>query len=162
MAVSTDVKTHEGLAITVLGDTMMTLWQAPARLPRIQWFFDEIEAHAAKQKSGVMLFQIILPTSDPPDGPARAENAMRLRKLMPLLRRVVTVAVGDALRASIVRTILRAMLVVQGQTHVQFVSNTVDEGIKTLLEKADPSTPTAPQIEAAVQSLYRALSVTRT
>jgi hypothetical protein len=102
---------------------------------------------------------VVLPTSDPPDGPTRAENALRLRRLGPSLRRVVTVPIGNAFRVSVVRTVMRAISAIQGRSGVQVVATTVEEGIPRLLELARAKTPTREEIEADLNAMYQALGV---
>jgi hypothetical protein len=101
-----------------------------------------------------------LPTADPPDGPTRAENSLRMKKLAPSLRRFVTVAIGDDFRVSVVRTVMRAISVLQGKAKVHLVANTVEEGIRRMLEAGGPTTPGPVQLTQDVQARYRALGWT--
>jgi hypothetical protein len=153
------VQTNDGVALVVRGDTVSIVYQEPARLDRSKWVYDRIDDAAASNSDSVMAFLVILPTSHPPDGPTRAENTARLRKLGPTLRRLVTVPIGDALWVNVVRTIMRGMAIVQGNLRVQVVADTIDEGIRSLLEAAGPRTPTRAQMENDLRAMYEALGV---
>jgi hypothetical protein len=154
------VQTNDGVALVVRGDTVSIVYQEPARLHRSRWLYDRIDEAVASNSEGVMAFLVILPTSHPPDGPTRAENTARLRKLGPALRRLVTVPIGDALWINVVRTIMRGMAIIQGNLRVQVVADSLDEGIQALLDAAGPRTPTRAQIEDDLRAMYKALGVT--
>jgi hypothetical protein len=155
----TMVETNDGVAVSVRGDLVLSLWKEPARVHRTRWFFDIVDEAAAKNPEGVGVLLLILPTSSPPDAPARAENAVRLRKLGKVIQRVVTVPLGDALFLNVVRTVMRAMFIVQGQARVQIVESSVSSGIGRTLEEASHRTPGRAQVERDVLALYEALGV---
>jgi hypothetical protein len=73
------------------------------------------------------------------------------------LRRVVTVVLGDSMRVSLVRTIMRAMFLLQGMSRVQHIVSSVDDGLKTLLEDPTPKMPSRAQIEATLSEIARLL-----
>ncbi len=156
------VETNDGVAAIVRGDLLLSLWQSPARVHRTRWFFDIADEAAARNTDGIVAMLIILPTALPPDAPARTENALRLRKLGKSIRRVVTVPLGDAFFLNVVRTVMRAMFVVQGQSGMQIVESSIAVGIRRVLEAASHSTPGRPQIEEDVTALYRALHLAPT
>jgi len=153
------VETNDGVAITSRGDLVLSLWQNPARVHRTRWFFDVVDEFASRNADGIVAMLIILPTASPPDAPARAENAVRLRKLGKVVRRVVTVPLGDAFFLNVVRTVMRAMFVVQGQAGTQIVESSVPVGINRILEAATPNTPGRALIESDVRALYKSLHV---
>lgn len=152
-----NIETNDGVAVSVAGDVVMSLWQSPARVHRTRWFFDIVDEVAPKHPAGVVVLLLILPTSSPPDAPARAENSARIRKLNRQIRRVVTVPTGDALFLSVVRTVMRAMFLIQGQSGLQMVEHSPLSGIRRVLEAASVSTPKRPQVEREVRALYAAL-----
>jgi hypothetical protein len=154
------VETNDGVAASVRGDLVLSLWQSSARVHRTRWFFDILDAAAARNPDGIMAMLIILPTASPPDGPARAENATRLRKLGKSVRRVVTVPLGNPVFVTVVRTVMRAMFLVQGQSEVQMVESSILTGIRRVLEGGSPLTPGRAQVEADVTALYHALQLT--
>jgi len=154
-------KVLDGVAITSRGDVVLVLWEAPARLHRARFLFDELDAYAAKIRGGIIALQLILPTASPPDAQTRAENHARLRTLGGSLRRVVTVPLGSALWIALVRTVMRGMAVVSGASKVRFVCDDEASGLDALLTGAGPETPSREVLVEAVDDLYRALSVAR-
>jgi hypothetical protein len=151
------VETNDGVAVSVSGDLVMGLWKKPARFHRTRWFFDKVDETASKHPGGVLILLLILPTSSPPDAPARAENSARLHRLGPAVRRVVTVPAGDALFFGVVRIVMHAMFLFRGRSDVQMVESSPLRGIRRLLEVANESTPSLLEVERDVKALYAAL-----
>ena len=151
------IKIYDGVAMLTRGDTIVLVYGLPARLHRSRWAYDLADQAAEVNPDGIVVLMVILPTADPPDGPTRAENATRMRKLAPSLRRFVTVAIGDDFRISVVRTVMRALSVLQGKSKVHFVTNTIETGVSLLREAAGPTTPGAEQLMQDVRALYQVL-----
>ena len=139
---------------------MVVVYRSAARLHRTRWLFDQAEVIAARNLNGTVVFMVVLPSADPPDKETRAENSARLKKLGDKVRRVVTVPVGDGLRVSIVRTVMRALALVQVQAQSFCIANTIDEGLRRLREVATAETPSRETIVADLRRLYEALGET--
>jgi hypothetical protein len=154
-----EVKTIDGVGFLTRGDAIVVVYRAPARLHRSRWLYYLADRAAKENPEGIVALMVILPTADPPDGPTRAENTTRMRKLAPSLRRFVTVAIGDDLRLSVVRTVMRALAVLQGKSKVHFIENTLEDGVARVREAAGPRTPGAAELMRDVQALYQALDV---
>ena len=77
----TQAKTFDGVGFLALGDTVLIVWQAAARVERNRWLFDNVDATLAENPGGIIILQHVLQSSNPPDKPARAENDARIRKL---------------------------------------------------------------------------------
>ena len=139
---------------------MVVVYRSAARLHRTRWLFDQAEVIAARNPNGTVVFMVVLPSADPPDKETRAENSARLKKLGDKVRRVVTVPVGDGLRVNIVRTVMRALALIQGQAQSFCIANTIDEGLRRLREVATAETPSRETIVADLRRLYEALGET--
>lgn len=153
------VETNDGVAVIARGDVVLIVYQAPARLHRTRWLFDMLDRAAVANPDGIKGFMVVLRTADPPDGPTRAENTARFRKLAPSLRLMVTVPVGDALWVNIVRTVMRAIHLIQGRSRSQAVLTTLEAGLDRLFEEAGPETPSRAQVVADIDALHQALGV---
>jgi hypothetical protein len=153
------VQANDGVAAAVRGDTLVVVYQEPARLHRSRWVYDLADRLVERCPEGILALTIVLPTCAPPDGPTRAENSLRLRRLGSSLRRLVTVPVGDDLSRSIVRSVVRATAVLQRGPSRLLLSDTVDEGIACLLESARSLSPSFDRIAADVRSLCDELDV---
>jgi hypothetical protein len=153
------VQADDGVAMAVRGDTLTVVYQEPARLHRSRWVYDQADRLVERCPEGIVALVVMLPTCTPPDGPTRAENSSRLRKLGPSLRRLVTVPVGDDLSKSIARSVVRATAIVQKGPSRLRLSETVEGAIACLLESASPVSPSFDQIAADVRALCKALDV---
>jgi hypothetical protein len=153
-----EIEINDGVALIARGDALISVWNAPARLHRSRWVYDAADELAASRASGMCALMILLQTADPPDGPARNENSLRMRKLKTSLRRLVTVVLGDDLRQMIVRSVLRIMALPLGPGRLG-VASSVDSGIEQILRAASPATPSYAELAEDVGSLFLALGV---
>jgi hypothetical protein len=151
--------TFDGVGMMWRGDVMLIVYQQAARLHRTRWLFDQCDEVCANLPGGLMALMVVLPSADPPDSATRTENNARLKKLGIKLRRLVTVPVGDAFRMSLVRAVMRAISVIQGTTHVQFVCNTIDDGMRVMLVGSSQITPPGAQLFDDLVRVHKALGV---
>ena len=156
MVASLEVVVSDGFAFAHGGDTAVLVYKAPARLQRIRWTFDRIE-ELADREAPINGLLIVLESSDLPDAASRAENTRRMVELRGRLRRVVTVVLGDSMRVSLVRTVMRAMFLLQGMSRVQHIVSSVDDGLTNLLSDPTPKMPTRAQLEATLAEMARRL-----
>jgi hypothetical protein len=154
-----DLQVKDGVAVGCRGDLVLVVYQAPARLHRTRWLFDMLDKAAAANPDGIRGLMVVLPTADPPDAKTRAENATRLRKLAPSVRLMVTVPVGDALWISVVRTVMRAMHLIEGRSRNQAVMTSLETGLDRLYEASGARTPPRSQTEADLDAMHLALGV---
>jgi hypothetical protein len=153
------VHCKDGVALLSRGDVVLVVYQLAARYHRTHWLFEEIEVYTEAHPGDFMVLMVVLPTADPPDAATRAENATRLRRLGPRLRRLVTAPIGDAFRASIVRTVMRALAALQGKSGVHFVAHDVEDALERIAQGASDRTPSADQLRRDLSSLHEALGV---
>jgi hypothetical protein len=150
---------HDGVAVVARGDTLSIVYASPARLDRTRWLFDRVDRLALTHASGILCVMLVLPTADMPDAATRAENSLRLKKLGPALRKLVTVPVGDMLHISLVRTVMRGLSILHGTARSHAIATTVDDGLRKLLEAAGPNSPTLPELQADLRAMCRELGV---
>lgn len=150
---------YDGVALTVLGDTVLTLWKGGARVHRSRWVYDLLDDATMPAPEGILVLMVILPTSEPPDHATRVENTRRLRRLQPSVRRLVTVPLGDGLRFIIVRSVVRGMAVTGGWSGKHFVEARLERGVARLLHGAGPSSPTATEVDRALLAEFSALGL---
>jgi hypothetical protein len=149
----------DGIAFAHAGDTAVIVYAADARLERTKWLYDQVDHLTARMAPANGLL-IVLPSSAVPDAETRAENTHRMRRLRGRLRRVVTVILGDGLRISLARSIMRAMFLLHGQARVQSIVCSVDEGIALLLSEPTERMPERAQIDAVLREICDQLSCT--
>ena len=155
-----NIEVFDGVAVSRRGDLLVFLYEGDARLHRTRWAFDRADELARMYPNGILILFLIPPGSAPPDAATRSENAVRFRKLLPSIRRFVTVPLGDALRAAIVRAVMRAMILVQRQASRHVIADTESEAISSVLELAGRDTPNRQTIEAEIRALRETLATT--
>jgi hypothetical protein len=153
------VITYDGVAVMGRGDLFVSVYHLAARLDRTRWLFEQADRLFVHRRDGFMGLLIVLPKADPPDAATRRENVERMRKLGPALRRIVTVPLGDAFRASIVRTVMRGLNIIQGGSRPSFVADTVGRGLDRLLEGEGADTPSRGVILADLSRICAALKI---
>jgi len=154
-----DVEIFDGVALTVVGDVILTLWHAPARLARMRWLGGHLDRLVLQQPGGVVVVQLILPSSSPPDRETRAEAEAIIRRHPKALRRLVSVPLGDTIWTQLVRSIMRGMMVILGRASLHVVVGTPRETVERVREVATGATPSATEISAAIGRLYAAMGV---
>lgn len=145
---------YDGVAVMARGDLLMAVWRAAGERERLRWAFERTDEFAQTHPSFIIL-NVVLPSSDPPDAKGRTETSARFKGYGDRLRRLVTVALGDSFRQSVVRTIMRAFAVISGTSKIYVVAATVDEAIRELLKTGTTETPDATQIRRDVNELLR-------
>ena len=158
-APSIEVRLFAGTAATVLGDTLLILWTAPATLERWNWHASLIEQLALAHAEGVQCLSLVLSGSLAPDRFVRARIQADLGRFGRGLRRFVGVALGDSLWGSAVHSIMRAAFFVSGQAERLAVTRSLEQGFDYILESAGPSTPARSELRSAVAELARLLGV---
>ena len=151
-------RTFDRVGIVARGDLFLVLYGADARLHRTRWLFDRAEDFVARGPGDFLALMVVSADAAPPDVETRIENSRRLAQLGGRLRRLVTVPLGDSLRVHIVRAVMRAMLLVQGQSARHRIAVSESDGIRLILEVATPETPSAAQIRADLAELHAELA----
>jgi hypothetical protein len=151
------VKVFDGLGATIRGDVLLVLWQAPSRRPRVQWASNQIGEAIKQNPDGIVVVHLILPTSSPPDKEARAEARMAFERHQKKTRQTITVPLGDAFWTNVVRSIMRGLLLVTGQSAVHQVAASVADAIDRVRASASARTPPAAELTNAVRELFDAL-----
>lgn len=156
-----DVLSFDGVASAIAGDVILGLWQRPARIARVRWFSERMDQVAATSPDGFIVLMLILPSSSPPDAETRAFAKVSMGKHGKKLRRLITVPLGDAFWTNIVRTIMRGMVMITGQSSTHDVVATERLALERLRQAASTKTPPAALLETLVDELFRALGETR-
>jgi hypothetical protein len=155
-----DIKLGDGGAVTELGDTIIVMWSAPATLKRWQWWMALQDAFLAKQSKDILCLYLILATSDPPDGKLRWTMQADFKRMGTQIRRQVVVPLGDSVWLAIIRTVVRAILLMSGHSKRQVVTSSIAEAFQRIAEVAGPATPSRTQLIAMVAALAKALGTT--
>lgn len=159
MAGGVGVEVFDGIAASWAGDTVVTVWNAPGRLHRSRWLYDFVDKWRTGRPETIAAMLVLLPSADPPDRAARIENSVRLRRLQPSIRLLVTVPLGDSFRVTIVRSVLRGMALLGGISRSLDIETTLDQGARALLNAASPQSPSFDDVREILAAQYEALGV---
>lgn len=158
----TELVNVDGIAFGYLGDLCILVYNVPPRFERMHRLYDHCDAFLAKitRAGGTALtLQIVLPSSTPPDGPARTETRHRLATIDPQVRRLVTVAVGDDVKTSMVRVLMRGIFMLSAYRDTRFVTDTVPPAVELLCADRSASTPRRHEIVALIGRAFDLLGV---
>src|SRR5262245_2283547 len=130
------MQTHDGVGVVCRGNLVLVFYAVDARLDRTRWIFDRVDELVGRNPGGIYSLMVITPNAAPPDAPTRAENAKRFGQLDHILIAMVTVALGDDFKLSIVRTVMRAVILLSRKSGKHAIASTEREGIDRLLKEA--------------------------
>jgi hypothetical protein len=156
-AVCEPVSVFDGVAAWSKGDILLTLWEKPARVERVRQVGVWAEALADGLEGDFAAAQFLLPSAKPPDGPARAEAKRTLDKIGPRARVLATVPLGGGLWQRVVRTIIRAAVLITGWSKVVKVPASHADALRLLASVATERTPPLNELEAGIDALQSAL-----
>ncbi len=151
------VLVYDGVGMLFRGDACLIVYQKAARIERTRWLFDVVENYLLDNAHSLLAFLIVLPSADPPDAATRQENADRMKKIGPRVRRLVTMPIGNDFKVNLVRAIMRGLNLLVRDSGKRSIADTIDEGIDELLADASAQTPSARQIRDDIGVIYQAL-----
>ena len=151
---------HDGVAASVAGDVFLSVWKEPASFERWSWQADRIDELARGQAEGIVVVSVILPTSDPPDAKLRKRILSDFQRWGPGLRKYIGVPIGDTVWASVVRAIMRTVLLVAGYSERLAVAGDVREAVALVRRNARAKTPSAGELRDAIDRAMAALAGT--
>ncbi len=156
---SKGVEVVDGVGVLRKGDALIVLWTKPASAERWAFQLSAMQAMAPSHDDGILVLVLILAVDTPPEASVRTDMEAALRRMGPQLRRLVAVPLGDSVWLSIIRTIVRGLIIVSGQSHRHRVADRVSDGIDLLQEKAGPLTPTKSELLQGIAELSLALGL---
>jgi len=149
----------DGVAVVRMGDALLVLWSKASSRERWAFQLSAMQAMAPAYADGILVLVLILSVDTPPEAAVRTDMEAALRRLGPQLRRLVAVPLGDSVWLSIIRTVVRGLIIVSGQSHRHRVASDVTAGIEQLREKAGPLTPSTAELLKAIAELSAALGL---
>lgn len=154
------VEVFDGVASVALGDTLLTLWQRPARAERIRHVTAVAAGLLERTPASIVACQFLLPSAGPPRLQEREDIRAGLDLVLPRARRLVTTPLGDAAWHAVVRGVMRAGLVILGRSKLVKVAAGPSEAFALLGEVSSAATPGRAALDAAFEALRRALGGT--
>ena len=155
------VEVFDGVASLPCGDVLLLLWQKPARRERIRRTAEWIDGVVAANPGTIVICQFLLASASPPDREGRAIAKREALRLAPKIRRAVVVPLGDSVWRNVVRTILRAAVLIAGHADRLKVPSSESEALDSLMQVASDRSPDRRRLEAGIEGLYEALGIAR-
>lgn len=135
----------------------MVLWREDARAERMRWLQRELRQLLDDSSSNAVYLQIVESTSAPPDAETREVAKAIVLELSDRVPLVVTVPLGDSIWQSVVRTMLRLLLLVSGMGRRHIVVTTFEQACGVIEARATDSTPDAAALGQTHTRLQAAL-----
>jgi hypothetical protein len=149
----------DGIAADNVRGVLLVMWRdSGSDLGRCDWLRTTILKAVRESGAGLLVLQVPLPSSTPPDGKARAHIQETFELAGGRLGAVVHLLVGDALRISLGRAFLRALHAVNRRSQPHVVCATLDEALRALEKHAGAPVDRA-AIRSSIDALRHALGV---
>jgi hypothetical protein len=156
------VHAEDGMAMTSLGDTLITIWRDQPVLSSWLHHAKALETLANESGEPIVLLHLILPSSPPPGSEARHRMQSDLRRLGDKVRRMIVVPIGGSLWMNLVRPIVRTVLLLSGHAKRHSVADSVVEAIRQVRAAGSARTPPERELRAAIGTLCVSLGVEAT
>jgi hypothetical protein len=154
-----NVEVRDGVGLVPVGDTLIAFWKAPPTLDRWRFQLNRMEMLAASRPDGIVCVALITEWATPPDAKVRQAMQADYRRMGTKVRRLVVIPLGDSIWLSIVRPIVRGVLLLSGHAQRHRVVATVQEGLDAVQAVAGPTTPSSQQLREAMSALSAVLGV---
>lgn len=125
-------------------------------MQRIRWVRDRAVARTVWHPSGIVVLQLLLPTATPPGPGELGEIRRGLQVIGPRARSLVLAPLGDGRWHDVVRTLLRAGLVVMRRSDRIRVVDSLPEALDHWAAVTSEATPSAEQLADALDDLFAA------
>jgi hypothetical protein len=149
----------DGLYVVERGDVLFTLWNKPASESRFHALSRRIEDFAARAGGSVIVCQLILTSSTPPDAKGRAAALDAMRRNEASMRRFIICPLGDALWLGLVRTVVRGFFILMGRSEVLAMAANEIEALDRIVERASDRTPPRMELRREIEALKQAAGV---
>jgi hypothetical protein len=147
------VERFGGVSCCVGGDLMLVAWGGRSTFEANHWLIQRARSTLKGLPSGGLLLQSIEESAAPPDTETRRYIQHEYSDLLPRTRCFVTVPLGSSFHQTVVRTIMRGMLVVSGMSQIAKVSTSIEDGLNLIFEKSTPKTPSRSESLRKIQQM---------
>ena len=139
---------------TALGDVAIVLWTGEPTIAANRWLVDGLlSSVVAKQPSCIVLVFIGEHVSVP-SAETRKDVQKVFRNELAPVRRLVNVPLGDSVKQTLFRSVLRAMAMLGDSRRVVSVAGNIEEAIAAARSVAGPQTPHPLALRGAIEALF--------
>jgi hypothetical protein len=151
----------EGVSYCAGGDLALVVWSGASTLEANRWVIRRTRTELLGLRSRGLLLQVVPEAATPPNAETRKYIQQEFSVLLPQTSRFVTVPLGGSLNQSVVRTIMRGMILISGMSQIAKVASSLEEGLALLFEKATPETPPRAESLRKLQQMMAEAGVAR-
>ena len=146
---------HGGVVrYTASGDVAVVLWTGEPTIAANRWLVDGLlSSFLAKQPSCIVLV-FIHPDVSVPSAETRKDIQGVFRNELAPVRRLVNIPLGDNVKQTLFRSVLRAMAMLGDSRRVVSIAANVEEAIASARAVAGPQTPSSLALRAAIDELF--------
>jgi hypothetical protein len=161
MTATPNVELHPSLAFSVAGDVGLILWSGTPTIEANRWLMGRFTAGLSAIDGTAVGLQIIGEDTPVPDSATRRYVQQSYQQDLARVRRLVNTPLGDSLRQSIIRTVLRTMAVVGDRRKVLTIAATIDEALDLVAAVSSPHTPSRAVLSDRIDQLFNAKGLSR-
>lgn len=148
------IQTYPGLVVARAGDVGLILWHGEPTLAANRWLIQYVTT-ARRAGSGFKIgIQLICDATPLPEADARRYVQEAFREELPHVRRFINAPLGDSMRQSLVRTILRGMAMIADRSKVVVIASTIREALDLTVPVASEDTPPRAVLDRLVDDLF--------
>lgn len=145
---------NEGVVVRAQGDLGVIVWAGTPTVASNRWLVESLLAGLAEPNESYVVLQVILPQAGTPDTEARRYIQDAFRTRLTGLRLLVTTPLGDSLTVSVVRTIMRGMIILSGQSQRIRLAGSIDEALGALGRESQAATPSRREVLTTLRALF--------
>jgi hypothetical protein len=148
------ILTYPGVCFAREGDVGLVLWHGEPTLAANRWLVGLISSARRAGKGIRVGIQLIDGGSGMPDAEARRYVQQAFSEELPHVRRFVNAPLGDSMKQSLVRTVLRGMAMIGDKAKVVVIASTIDEALDLVAPVASSDTPSRTVLSRTIDQLF--------
>ncbi len=149
----------DGVACNVAGDVVVTLWTRSVSERTWRFQMDLIERRIAAHPEGIVVINLVMGPHSMPEPYMSERMREDYRRIGGQVRRLVMAPLGDSLWTSVLRAVVRSMVLIIGfSKKLRLVDNMVD-ALASAREVASPATPSLTVLAQMTNELHLALGL---
>ncbi len=153
---------HSNVCFTRAGDVGLVLWHGEATLAANRWL-SHLVTSARRSGDGIRIgVQLLADRTGLPDAETRRYVQQVYAEELPHIRRFINAPLGDSLKQSLMRTVMRGMTMIGDKSRITFVASTIDEALDLVAPVASADTPPRSVLSRGIDQLFAEAKLART
>lgn len=139
---------------TATGDVAIVLWSGEPTIAANRWLVDGLLSSFLAQQPSCIVLVFIDADVSVPSAETRKDIQDVFRNELAPVRRLVNIPLGDSVKQTLFRSVLRAMAMLGDSRRVVSIAANVEEAIAAARAVAGPQTPTPLVLRGAIEALF--------